>query len=290
MRNTERATAMVLLVACVLLGLAGCARQAETKRTTPDDSNQTSAEPTVTEGADPQTTDVRVYFAKGETVGVVGRAVPQTKATAAAAMAELLGGPNATEESWGFGTEIPAGTRLNGVVIADGVATVDLSPEFASGGGSLSMQLRAAEVVYTLTQFSTVKTVRFEIDGVVVQALGGEGLIVMPPAGREAYENVTPAILVESPVPGATVSSPVRISGSSNTFEAAFLAEVSAADGSTLGNLDGMATSGTGTRGTFDALLSFDGGSGGEGSIVVYELSAKDGALANEYAVPVTLD
>ena len=57
----------------------------------------------------------------------------------------------ATVPAIGMVNGIPDGTEVLGVDISDGVATVDLSEEFASGGGSLSMQLRVAQVVFTST-------------------------------------------------------------------------------------------------------------------------------------------
>ena len=70
---------------------------------------------------------------------------------------------------------IPAGTRLLGLTIKDGVATVDLSSEFESGGGSASATIRLGQVVYTLTQFPTVKSVVFQIDGRTVTRLRQRG-------------------------------------------------------------------------------------------------------------------
>src|SRR5690606_15313075 len=112
-----------------------------------------------------------------EHVGPVAREATGP-AVAAGALRGLLAGPTDAERALGFGTAIPAGTTLNGVVVADGVATVDLSGDFASGGGSASMQARVAQVVFTLTQFPTVDSVDFELDGEPLTALGGEGLLL----------------------------------------------------------------------------------------------------------------
>jgi spore germination protein GerM len=57
----------------------------------------------------------------------------------------------------GIGTLVPADTRRLGLDISGGTATIDLSSEYQSGGGSPSMTARLAQVVYTLTQFPIVK-------------------------------------------------------------------------------------------------------------------------------------
>ena len=117
--------------------------------------------------------------------------MPQTKAVATAAMRELLAGPDEAEMAArpAMYTAIPDGTTLLGISIADGIATVNLSQEFESGGGSASMQARVAQVIYTLTQFPTVSSVRFQLDGVPVTALGGEGLVLDAPVGRADFRN-----------------------------------------------------------------------------------------------------
>ena len=96
------------------------------------------------------TTVVRSYFVLGsftdnEGLARVLREVPQTKAVATAAMRELLAGPDEPELSArpAMYTAIPDGTTLLGISIANSIATVNLSREFESGGGSASMQARS---------------------------------------------------------------------------------------------------------------------------------------------------
>ena len=119
----------------------------------------------------PTTMIVRAYFLLEDTTGEdavlvpVLRTVPKIPATATAAMKALLAGPSAKEQAAQprIETLIPAGSKLLGVNISRGLATVNLSSEFASvspddawDSGSFSLRGRLAQVVYTLTQFSTV--------------------------------------------------------------------------------------------------------------------------------------
>ena len=59
---------------------------------------------------------------------------------------------------------------LTVVNVKGGIATVNLSTEFDSGSGKESMQGRLAQVVYTITQFPTVRSVSFKLDGRPVTA------------------------------------------------------------------------------------------------------------------------
>ena len=254
---------------------------------TPGETTETQPSPTETdEGAEELA--LRVYFVRDERVGVAGRRVERTQAVAQAALRELLEGPDDADRQAGLSSSIPTGTELRGIAIADGVATVDLSRRFESGGGSLSMQLRVAQVVYTLTQFPTVERVAFRIDGRDVDAIGGEGVTVAPSVGRADFEDVTPQILVESPVPGETVTSPLRVTGTANTFEATFFLQVNQG-GRNLADRFFTATSGSGERGTFDATVEFqlDADGAGTGTLVAYERSAEDGSSVNVVSIPV---
>ena len=133
---------------------------------------------------------VSLYFtraAAGEsTLAPVTRTVRarSTESRLRAAYRALLVGPTAEERAAGYSSEIPAGTRLRGVVVGGGVAAVDLSAEIERGGGSSSMLARVWQIVYTGTQFPAASAVRILIEGQPRQALGGEGVIIDAPIPR----------------------------------------------------------------------------------------------------------
>ena len=282
-------TASAFAAALVLLA-AGCGGGTSAYETPATTAAPPAPAPGTTATVPAEQTSFRVYFVRGERLGVAGRSVAKTQAVAAAALAALLAGPTAAERGdAGLGSEIPPDTRLLGVAVADGVATVNLSRTFESGGGSLSMQLRVAQVVFTLTQFPTVDRVRFQLDGAAAPAIGGEGVVVDPAVGRADFEAQAPAILVESPVPLERVSSPLRIRGSANVFEATFSAVLADASGAKLAEQVVTATSGTGERGTFDAELSFDALGPGRLVLTVFALSAKDGSRQDVVEIPLEL-
>ena len=243
---------------------------------------------TTTAGKD--TTTVRAYFSRGEKVSAAARVIPKTQEVGAAAMKALLEGPTAEERAAGMVSNIPEGTTFLGLGIKDGIATVDLSKEYGSGGGSLSMMMRLAEVVFTLTQFPTVDGVNFKLDGEAIDVLGGEGIIIDHPMSREDYEDLSPAILVESPTLGNTVRSPMRVTGTANVFEAAFRINLVNWDGLIIADEIVMASSGTGTRGTFDVTIPFTVDRSGPGVLIVFSDSPKDGSQINIVEIPLQLE
>jgi len=234
------------------------------------------------------TSALTIYLVAKEHVAAAGRRVAGA-GTPEAAVRALLNGPRgATEADLGLTTAIPDGTALHSVTVSDGVATVDLSSEFATGGGSLSMQERVAQVVFTLTQFPEIERVRFRIDGSPVSTIGGEGLMV-DDVDRATFANVTPKILVESPTPGEVVRSPLHLSGMANTFEATVNYTLADAGGTVLAKGFTTATAGSGTWGTFTVNVPFTVKKSGPGHLVAYEVSAKDGSRVNEVSVPIQL-
>ena len=262
----------------------------------PTESAATSTAPTPT--ASPAgTIIVRAYFVLGSFTGNEGlapvlREIPATKGVAAAAMRELLAGPRGAElaGSPAMYSAIPDATRLLGVDVAGGTATVDLSGGFASGGGSETMFGRLAQVVYTLTQFSSIDEVVFHLDGSPVTTFGPEGIILAGPVARSDYRDVLPAIFVDRPAWGAAGGNPIRLTGLANVFEAQFVAQVLDGKGHLLVEQAVKASCGTGCWGTFRTDIAYEIGKAQYGTLRVFERSAKDGKPINvtEYRIWLT--
>ena len=222
--------ALLLAVAAALL-LAGCG----------DDS---SGETTTT-AAD--TTSARVYFLRDGKVWPVSREINAAEDRTTALTAELAKGPTEQEKQ-----------------------DLSLTTEIPSDPDATYTTAALAQLVYTLTQFPTSKSV--EIAGMRYT--------------RADFEDETPIILVESPLPFEQVSSPLRVTGTANTFEATFQYELLDSEGNVVDNNFVTATSGTGTRGTFD----FTTGDFSEvAKLVVFENSAEDGSRVNEVEIPLTV-
>jgi hypothetical protein len=220
-------------------------------------------------GSVPTSVSLEVWFLKGEQLVRQTRSHESTPLVATAAMKALLAGPSPAEREAGLATSVPAGTKLLGIAIKKGVATVDLTSQYQSGGGSLSMKARLAQVVYTLTQFPTVRAVLFHLDGEPVNVFSGEGIVLDHPVGRADYDDLLPVISVDKPVAGARVSSPVDVSGSANVFEANVTVKVLDQNGKVVGRTFTTATCGTGCRGTYSVPVTFNVTGEQPGTIVV---------------------
>jgi hypothetical protein len=237
---------------------------------------------------------VRAYFYLGGEPGSDGL-VPVLRETAphdlpSAAMTALLAGPSSEESGDRTITSaIPDGTRLLGLEIADGVASVDLSREFESGGGSTSMFVRLGQVVFTLTQFSTVQSVRFLLEGQPVSVFSGEGIALDHPQSRADAEGVLPAIFVDLPAYGETLGNPARIGGTANVFEAQFRVTLLDAAGTAIADVPAKAACGTGCRGAFDVTVPYAVDHGQTGTLRVWDGSMKDGRPVNVREYPVGL-
>ena len=261
---------------------------------TPAASASPSGSPAATP-APAATTIVRAYFYLGGELGSDGlvpllREAPETRAVATAAMNALLAGPTAGESAQQVITSaVPAGSRLLGLTVENGIATVNLSSEFESGGGSMSIFVRLGQVVFTLTQFPTVDAVLFEIEGRPVTVFSSEGIVLDGPIGRDGYADLLPLIFVDRPAYGAALGNPARITGSANTFEASFMITLLDGAGARIVEVPAMATCGTGCRGTFDVKLPYSVSAAGWGTLRVWEASARDGSPQNVREYPVWL-
>jgi spore germination protein GerM len=190
------------------------------------ESPDTTSVPTAAPTTDPTLVDVRVYLLRDERLAVVHRQVAGP-AVLRNALAELLEGPTESERAAGLHTEIPDGTALRDLDLADGLATVDVSGDFEQGGGTLSMTARLAQVIFTATQFDNVDEVLFWLDGAPVEFFGGEGILLGDAQQRQDVDwALTKGIIIDTPLPGATVTSPITVTGEGDVFEADFPMEV----------------------------------------------------------------
>jgi hypothetical protein len=260
---------------------------------TPAPSDEPSVEPSGTAGSPTTsptpvpsstgTTIVRAYFWLGGLPGSEGlvavlREIPATKGVASAAVKALLAGPTDAEGNREISTAVPDGSQLLSLSVADGVATVDLSGEFESGGGSASVLTRLGQMVYTLTQFPTVKSVVFQIEGETRHVFSSEGVVLDKPVTRADYVDLLPAIWVDRPAFNAAIGNPAHVTGNANVFEASFRIAILDASGKTLTDVQAMASCGTGCRGTFDVTIPYTISKAQYGILRVYDPSEKDGS------------
>jgi len=249
--------ALSLLAVLAVAGCGGGGTKTVTVR-------ETVTEPTTSSVPNEAPKVLKVYLLQGDKVAPAARSVATGPAVARAALEALLAGPEDEE----LDTAIPPETELKSVTVEGGVANVGLSPQATDDAAR-------AQVVYTLTQFPTVNRVDF-----------GAG----PPVGRKAFEAQTPAILVESPLPGETVEPGFKVTGTANTFEATFNYELKDASGKVLSKHFVTASSGSGTRGTFRFTVPYEVENPQQGTLVVFEISAENGSRINESELPLQLE
>lgn len=190
---------VVLLVALPLA--AGCtpdepeqpAANGDATPETPDETPDTTGTTPEPEPAGEMT--VKLYWVSaGENALGVERTLPGSEAVATAAIEALIAGPTEQElTTWpAISSAIPAGTRLLGLTVEDGIAKIDLSEEFESGGGTFGVTARLAQVVYTLDEFPTIDAVEFYIEGEKVTIFSSEGLELNGPQTFDDYDELLP--------------------------------------------------------------------------------------------------
>ena len=241
-----------------------------------------------------ETMIVRAYYVLAGESGVEGlvptlRVVPKSTGVARAAMNALLDPEAVLARYDQLSSAIPSGTTVLGLAVKNGVATIDLSSEFESGGGTASARYRLGQVVYTLTQFPTVRSVLLQVEGRTVTTFGPEGIVLDGPQARKDFEDLLPSIFVDRPAFGAAADNPARVTGNANVFEATFRVALLDGSGKSLVDQHTMATCGTGCRGTFDVTLQYDVPRAQWGTLRVYFGSAKDGSPQDIRDYPVWL-
>ena len=180
------------LALAVAVVLSGCAQQELTLLSEEDLPADVYGSPRPTPSPPTISPNGTVYFVARDRLAATTLTLQRVlDSVEEALLVALFQGPHR-----GTTTEIPEGTRLNGVDVTGGIATVDVSGDFERAAPPRSQALRIAQVVYTLTDPANetgIQGVRFQIDGVPQEAIGGEQLGTIPgPVTRADYERFAP--------------------------------------------------------------------------------------------------
>ena len=220
----------------------------------------------------------------------ISREVPATKAVAGAAIGQLLAGPSDGEREGvpAISTAVPEGTRLLGLTISEGIATVDLSSAFEADDDAAAAAARIAQVVFTLSRFPTVAEVLFRQDGVALDVPTGDGRLVSRPVSIADYLEFAAAIHVEQPGYRGQGANPLHVMGFGAVFEASFNYALTDDDGLIIA--EGIAMTGNGSGwGGFDFTIDYEVDREQTGALIVWAHSAENGSKIDVREYPVGL-
>lgn len=120
---------------------------------------------------------------------IVSRSVNKTDSPLTSAINLVLAGPSmslATEKN--CTSLIPAGTKLLGASVSNGVATLNFNDKFEFNPDGMEGYIaQLKQIIFTATQFDTVKSVQFLIEGKKVDYLGSEGVWIGTPLSRASF-------------------------------------------------------------------------------------------------------
>ncbi len=164
----------------------------------------TTSTPTTTTAPEEETLAYQTWFTRDGQLQLTWVEGDKTIGVLTQAIQLLLAGPSSGDDD----TAIPADTELINIDLAGGTATIDLSGEFFEPSG-----LAVAQVVYTATQYPTIRAVRILVEGQKHPLAG-------TPLRRRNFLNLLPPIVVERPTGLDPVGSTFTVAGSANVFEA----------------------------------------------------------------------
>jgi spore germination protein GerM len=156
------------------------------KTTTAKPKNKTAAE------ENKATRDRMLWFVRVESDGVIARVKVKRSISASDtplvdALNAVMSGPNPEEKKKGVSSLIPAGTKLLSATVRGSTAYLSFNEQFqfnSYGIEGYAAQLR--QIVWTATEFESVKDVQILIEGRRVDYLGSEGIFIGSPLTRDS--------------------------------------------------------------------------------------------------------
>jgi hypothetical protein len=140
---------------------------------------------------EPERRNRSIYFMRLDRDGTVvrttsSRSLAVSNSPLADTLRALLQGPTAEERQQGMVSFIPPGTRILDIRIRGTTAYINFSEEFQFGiFGAEGYAAQLRQIVWTATEFPTVKDVQILIEGRVVNFLG-ESILIGSPISRDA--------------------------------------------------------------------------------------------------------
>jgi len=114
--------------------------------------------------------------------------MPAGPAPLSETIAALLAGPTPEETREGILSLIPPGTVLQSASAKDGTASLSFNENLRFNSfGIEGFRGQVRQIVFTATEFPTVRNVQILIDGGKVDFLSPEGLYIGKPLGRESF-------------------------------------------------------------------------------------------------------
>ena len=116
-----------------------------------------------------QMINVKLFFVQVDSDGNVNRknitrAIEKNDSPLTSTIRALLNGPTESEKN--CMSLIPEGTRLLGASVRDGIAALNFSEEFEFNSvGAEGYRAQLMQIVFTATEFATVESVQFLIEG-----------------------------------------------------------------------------------------------------------------------------
>ncbi len=306
-KNLKQLALLGMAIALGITTLAACRKNDDTSKTTASTTTQAESESSekntekttqasTTEAESQENMQVNLYYVKEATVnGGQGEkenqdngeksyylvrethTIPKTKAVAKAVLEELLKNDAKTEGAF---VSFREDQKILGVDIENGVATVNLSPEYL-----LQDQLGNAEtysilaMVNTLTEFPSIEEVKFLVNGEKAQVGGLASIKVQEKLVRDLSLVLEPEIWINTPEDGAVLSGDkVRVEGSAMVFEKTLHYKLEDKDGNVLVEDFLTMSEKLSVRDVFDFEIEIPETTAKEFKLSLYGLSGKDGS------------
>ncbi len=251
-----------------------------------------SPAPAAKAGIQKETFDVALYYVKTKDndtylVREIHR-VPYTEDGPRAAINELIKSDPKTE---GAARTLPPDTRLLGISVKDGLATVNFSKEVLSANvGSAGEALGIQSIVNTLTEFPQIREVSFQVEGKVdgrTREWWGHVGLYEQPFKRNLDKVMEPAVWVTHPAVGQAAGVPLLVKGSARAFEGTVNARLLDPAGKQIAEDRIQFSREVGGRVDFEMKLTFTPPGKGSGTLEVYRVGSGSDTPADTVKIPI---